>query len=157
MKTKSYKNTNINWTRSQGLILKLLESREIQEIRFTQLSWETIHTAGVTMEKDTYALMIEFLKLVPSGKIPIRIFVPNLVNNNEKLRNQAYRVLFWYLKTKFEAIDTGLVEFEQEFMPHISLGKGNGLMNVFYAFKQKILPSIASGQKADIQFLTERT
>ena len=34
------------------------------------------------------------------------------------------RLLFWMLKSKFEIIDAGLVVFEEEFMPHLTLGQG---------------------------------
>jgi len=87
-----------------------------------------------------------------SGTLPVRVIIPS-VPLKEKYRNQAYRIFWWYLKTKFEAIETGLVEFEQEFMPHISIGENGPTGNMWQAFKQKLLPGIMSGKGADIGLL----
>ena len=86
------------------------------------------------------------------GTIPIKIIIPN-IPNDEKRKNQAYRIFYWYLKTKFEAVETGLIEFEQEFMPHIALGKDGGIGNVWRAFKEKMLPKIISGESSSINLL----
>lgn len=155
---KSYRNTTIHWSKTQGEIMRLLEQRGIKETRFTNLSGETMARAGVEMEADTTAIMVEFFKNIQDsngvgGTLPIRIVIPN-IPDEEKYRNQAYRIFFWYLKTKFEAIDTGLIEFEQEFMPHIAIGKGSGIGTLWQAFKQRMLPAITSGQAADIKMLS---
>lgn len=154
----SYKNTSVNWLKSQGQIMKLLEDRGIEETRFTNISYKTALRAGLKMQKGTSAIMLEFFKPTEiangvGGAIPIRIVIPNIPSEDDKKRNQAYRIFYWYLKTKFEAVDTGLIEFEQEFMPHIALGKGGGIGNVWQAFKEKMLPRIVSGEQADIDLL----
>ena len=154
---KSYKNTSVNYMQSQAKIGKLLEDRDIKETRFTNISFETARRAGLIMEEGTTAIMLEFFKPTQiadglSGTIPIKIIIPN-IPDNEKQKNQCYRIFYWYLKTKFEAVDTGLVEFEQEFMPHIALGKGNPLGNLWNSFKDKLLPGITSGRQADINLL----
>jgi len=154
---KAYNNTSVNWAKSQAHIMKLLEDRGIEDIRFTSLSYNTMARAGFEMMEDTYAIVLEFFKTTEvadgvGGKIPIKIIIPNL-SKDERKKNQAYRIFFWYLKTKFEAVDTGLVEFEQEFMPHIALGKGNPLGNMWQAFKANILPQIQSGESADINLI----
>ncbi|MFA7702693.1 MAG: hypothetical protein WCX80_04560 [Patescibacteria group bacterium] len=153
----SYKNTVVSWGKSQAEIMKLLGKYGISEIRFTNLNSETMNQAGFEMEKGTIALVLEFFKTTKlsdglGGRIPIKIIIPDIAGD-DKSKNQAFRVFFWYLKNKFIAIDSGLVEFEQEFMPHISIGKGNPLSNMYYAFKDKILPSIVSGKNADIKMI----
>ena len=154
---KSYKNTGVHWSRSQSEIQKLLEKYGISETRFTTLNYETLAKAGFDTEKDSIALMIEFFKITKlangvGGKVPIKIIIPN-IPNDEKYKNQAYRIILWYLKTKFEAVETGLIEFEQEFMAHISLGKGGGVGTMWQIFKDKMLPAIMSGEKSDITML----
>ena len=156
---KSYKNTSVNYMQSQAKIGQLLEDRGIKETRFTNISNKTAKLAGLEMEKESTAIMLEFFQPKQladglKGTIPIRIIIPN-IPDDEKKRNQAYRIFYWYLKTKFEAVDTGLVEFEQEFMPHIALGKGSFTQNVWNVFKKKMLPSIMSGKSADVNLLTE--
>src|SRR3990167_5588745 len=154
---KSYKNTSVHWSRSQAEIQKLLERYDIDESRFTSLNYETLAKAGFETDRDSVALMIEFFKITNlangvGGKVPIKIVIPN-IPNEEKFKNQAYRIVLWYLKTKFEAVETGLIEFEQEFMPHIALGKGTGLGTMWSLFKDKMLPAITSGERSDISML----
>lgn len=154
---KNYKNTSIDWTKSQGEIIKLLEARGINETRFTNISYDTAIRAGIEMEDDTCAIMLEFFKPITldggaSGVLPVKMIIPN-IPNNEKLKNQAYRIFWHYLKNKFIGIDSGLIEFEQEFMPHIALGSGGGIGNLWYAFKNKMLPKIISGESTDINLL----
>ena len=149
---KNYKNTSIDWTKSQGEIIRLLEQRGISETRFTNLSFETMKNSGIDMEKDTCAVMLEFMKPLKGGTLPIKIIIPN-IPNDEKLKRQAYRIFWHYLKNKFIGIDAGLIEFEQEFMPHIAIGKGSGVGTMWQAFKNKMLPGIISGEKSDIKLL----
>ncbi|HDZ18842.1 hypothetical protein LCGC14_0641450 [marine sediment metagenome] len=154
---KSYKNTTISSDKSQAQIMKLLREKDIQDTRFTNISYETAVRAGMKMHEDTCAIMLEFFKPITlsdgvGGTIPVRIIIPN-IPADEKKKNQAYRIFYWYLKTKFEAIETGLIEFEQEFMPHIALGKSGGVGTVWNQFKNKILPRILKGEVSDISLL----
>jgi len=153
---KNYKNTSIDWTKTQGEIIRLLEQRGITETRFTNLSYDTMKRTGTKMEKDTCAIMLEFMKPITNdnttGILPIKIIIPN-IPNNEKLKRQAYRIFWHYLKNKFIGIDCGLIEFEQEFMPHIAIGKNSGVGTMWQAFKNKMLPKIISGESSDITLL----
>lgn len=44
---------------------------------------------------------------------------------DEKVRAQTLRAMFWYLKAKIEAIQFGLVDLEQEFLPYLLTSRGN--------------------------------
>lgn len=154
---KAYANTSVNWGKSQADIMKLLAKYDIDEVRFTTLNAETVNQTGMQMEDNTFAILLEFFKTTElstglGGKVPIKIIIPN-ISDDEKQKNQAFRIFYWYLKTKFEAIDSGLVEFEEEFMPHIAIGKGNPLSNMYQVFKDKMLPQIVSGKSADIKMI----
>jgi len=110
---KNFKNTTIDWGRTQGDIIKLLEVRGIKETRFTNIGYETAIKAGILMEKNNGAIMLEFMKPITleggaSGTLPIRIIIPN-IPNDEKLRRQAYRIFWHYLKNKFIGIDRALI------------------------------------------------
>jgi hypothetical protein len=40
---------------------------------------------------------------------------------------QAYRALFWHLKHKFEAVEFGIVTFEEEFLPYFVVKLPDGV------------------------------
>ncbi len=154
---RNFRRTDVNWTKTQGEIIKILEKRGIEETRFTNISHNTAVRAGIEMEEDTCAIMLEFMKPITledgaGGVLPVKIIIPS-IPNKEQLKNQAYRIFWHYLKNKFIGIDSGLIEFEQEFMPHIALGGGGGVGNLWYAFKKKMLPKIISGESSDINLL----
>lgn len=149
---KSYKNTTVNWGRSQIQIQELLEKRQAKDVRFTNISHETAEQGGLIMERNTSAIMVEFFKLRNldggvAGKVPVRIIIPNVPVENERVRNQMYRLLFWYLKNKFDAVDTGLVDFEQEFLPHLMIKDKSGFVGtVWQALKKPYEAMIGSGE-----------
>lgn len=46
---------------------------------------------------------------------------------DEKRRRQNLRALYWYLKAKIEAIEFGIVDLEQEFLPYMLAASGQTL------------------------------
>lgn len=114
----SYKGTSVNWSKSQTAIVKMLTSKGIYQTRFTNL-------------EDKFA--VEFLAALNENEKPVgvRILVPiKETGNNQKKReqelNRLHRVLFYHLKAKFVAIESGLTEFMEEFMPHLIVMDKNG-------------------------------
>jgi hypothetical protein len=151
----SYKNTSVNWMRTQAQLTQLLEQQEVKDIRFTNISWETAERGGVLMEKNTYAIMIEFFRLTKletglTGKVPVRIIIPNVPTDDDKLRNQMYRLLFWYIKSKFEAVATGLVDFEQEFLPHLMIKDKSGFVGTVWQMMKKPYENLISSGETDL-------
>ena len=145
--TKAYKSTQVNWARTQAQIYKLLGELGIYEIRFTNL-------------KDKFAL--EFLVQVEEEAKPraVRIIVPVKIQTDneiarEKELNIIHRILFNHLKAKFIAIQSGLTEFEQEFMAHLVItdSKGNSR-----TMGDMLLPeykkSIEDGKNKDFKLLS---
>jgi hypothetical protein len=114
----AYKNTSVNWAKSQQSIMKLLGDVGIEQIRFTNLP-------------DRHVL--EFVSR-EDNKIPrgVRIVTPLVTKTNDSPEkrnrelNVIHRVLFNHLKAKFLAIFSGLTEFEQEFMAHLVISDKNG-------------------------------
>lgn len=141
MKNYAYKNTSVNWSKSQTDIVKMLTQRGIYQTRFTNLEKKFV---------------IEFLAPQEGQKpIGVRIVVPsNYVGDNEdkkqKELNRMHRVLFYHLKAKFVAIDSGLTEFMEEFMPHLIIMDKNGNSSTM---GQLLLPqykdSLESGKQKD--------
>lgn len=115
---KAYKTTSVNWAKSQSAIYKLLGELGIYEIRFTNL-------------KQKFAL--EFLVQIGEEEKPraVRIIVPIKYTGEDDGKRQrelniVHRILFNHLKAKFIAIQTGLTEFEEEFMAHLLITDNQG-------------------------------
>ena len=117
MKNYAYKGTSVNWAKSQTAIVKILNVRGIYQTRFTNL-------------EDKFA--VEFIAPQEKGKpVSVRVLVPiKYKGDDEKKRGQElnvmHRVLFHHLKSKFVAVDSGLTEFMEEFMPHLIMMDKHG-------------------------------
>lgn len=139
MKNYAYKSTAVNWAKSQTSIVKMLTARGIYQSRFTNM-------------QDKFA--IEFLAPQDEGKpVGIRILVPmNYQGEDEKKRqqelNRLHRVLFYHLKAKFVAIDSGLTEFMEEFMPHLIVMDKHGNSTTM---GQMLLPQYKEGLESGEQ------
>jgi len=142
----AYKGTQVNWVKSQTAIVKMLNDRNIYQTRFTNM-------------KDKFA--IEFMAELPDQEKPIgvRILVPTQYHgDNEKKRqkdlNFLHRVLFYHLKAKFVAIDSGLTEFMEEFMPHlIIMDKQGNSSTVGQVLLPQYKKGIGSGTQPEFKLL----
>ena len=156
---KSYQNTPVTWTVTQQQITKMLNERGIVDIQFSSIGQETAAKGGLEMKPNTFAIMILFQKNQHfddgrSGSIPVRIILPNVPQGDQRVLNQHYRLLYWYLKSKFEAIDSGLVEFAEEFMAHLQITNQSGFTaRLWDTFKNKFYRAIGSGEQGNANFL----
>ena len=113
-KSKAYKNTKVDYAKSQISINKLLNNNGIKDIQHS------------TFEDKVRILFIKELEVEGKlMKVGIKIEIPEV---EEKNKNQLYRALFYYLKAKFESLTFGFVEefneaFVKEFMPYIIADK----------------------------------
>jgi hypothetical protein len=123
---KAYQSTSVHWGKSQADISKLLTKYGIQDTRFTfmQSRNELIceFNFPTQIEGKSVAIGVRILLPIPKSK------------DLEKAKNQIHRALFYYLKTKFEALSFGLVEFVQEFMPHLIINQGGRSMTLYQIF-----------------------
>lgn len=114
---KAYKGTKVNWAKSQTQIVKLLNSNGIFESRFTNLEDKFVLEFRVQESKKI------ILGIGMAKGITVRIIVPFIHTSDQKKRenelNRLHRVLFNHIKAKFVAIESGVTEFMEEFMPHL--------------------------------------
>ena len=113
-KSKTYKNTKVDYVKSQVSINKLLNQNGIRDVQHSLLQNRT----QITFLKE---LKVENKTM----KVGVKISIPEV---SERNRNQLYRVLFYYLKAKFESLTFGFVEeyneaFVKEFMPYLIADK----------------------------------
>lgn len=106
---KAYTITEVEYQDTQVKITKMLESLNINGIRFTKYEgdWK-----------------IEFFVNMREGEQPrkVRINIPIDCNYDEKYMsedqkvNQLFRVVYHNLKNRFVSVTNGLKEFEDEFL-----------------------------------------
>ena len=87
--------------------------------------------------------------------IGVRILLPIPQSKNpEQSKNQIHRALFYYLKSKFEAFNFGIVEFIQEFLPHLIISdKGGNSKTMYEAIAPQYIKGLLSGQQGEIKML----
>ena len=113
-KSKAYKGTKVDFIKSQMSINKILLQNGIKDVQHTQMA-----------DKSQIVFMMELKVENKSMKIGVKISLPDVTDRN---KNQLYRALFHYLKTKFESLTFGFVEeyneaFVKEFMPYLITDK----------------------------------
>jgi hypothetical protein len=149
---KSYQGTTVNWSKSQVQITQLLNKWGVFESRFTNLA-------------DKFAL--EF-RITESKKLPlgigvekgvtVRIVVPFLNLSDPKKReaelSRLHRILLYHLKAKFVAIENGVTEFMEEFMPHlVVMDKGGNSTTLGQALLPQYRKSIETGEQKGFDLL----
>ena len=68
---------------------------------------------------------------------------------SEDERKQKLRALYWYLKAKVEAIEFGLVDLEQEFLPSLITSSGETVYEHLGGENMQLL-ALPEGQDASI-------
>src|SRR3990167_2153139 len=142
---KAYKHTSVNWAKSQTAIVKLLTARNIYESRFTNL-------------EDRFALEFRVVENGIPTPVAVRIMVPFKKEENEERRqkqlNSLHRVLFYHLKAKFVAIESGLTEFMEEFMPHlVIMDKKGNITTLGQAMLPQYKQALESGEQKEFKLL----
>lgn len=154
MQKKSYQGTKVNWAKSQTQIVKLLNSLSIYESRFTNLEDKFVLEFRV-QESKKIVLGIGFAK-----GITVRIIVPFVHSTDPKKReselNRLHRVLFNHIKAKFVAIESGVTEFMEEFMPHlVIMNKQGDSTTMGQALLPQYKKQLESGEQKEFNMLED--
>lgn len=133
-----------NWRDTQADIAKLFQRHGIGDVQWSVS--ETYHKAALSFAKTFPAKQrwdSETKKIVetePRRQIVVQLVVP--IKDEGKDRNVAFRVLYWYLKSKLEAVEfhfqdgSELFSFEREFFGHTMIQDVHGnTQSAFDAFK----------------------
>lgn len=147
--TGAYQHTSVGWGKSQADICKLLGKQGIKDTRFTMME-----SQGQLICEFNYPTEIEKKPV----NIGVRILLPlPEAKDMEKAKNQIHRALFYYLKTKFEALNFGLVEFLQEFMPHLVIyNKRGGTSTLYQIVGPQYKKGITTGQQGEIKLIENK-
>ena len=108
-KKLSYYKTKVPIYKTQNEIRSILQKFNLQGIRFTE--YKNIGIIEFILLKDNQELTFRFKYEFPE---------------NEQLKMQVYRALFYYLKNRFLAIEFGITSIEKEFLQELVLKLPNG-------------------------------
>lgn len=99
----------VTWAKSQADLASLFAKHNIVSTRFTNYAGQAV---------------VEFL--LPEKQWPVRltVAVDSRGSKVEAARelNRMWRVIFWFIKSKLEAVETGLTEMEREWLSYIAIG-----------------------------------
>lgn len=116
MSLESYAHTSVSPGRTKEQIEKLLE-----RVGAVGFRWDS----GRPQQSDgnsVYDVLAHGYEQLTAGlrwndrEIAFRLRIEYL---DEKKQRQNLRALYWYLKAKIEAIEFGIVDLEQEFLPYV--------------------------------------
>lgn len=127
---KAYRQTTVSAAKSRDGIDRLLEKVGVVGFR-----WAT--------ELDKGRETLEALLEVDGKKLGFRLSVDY---EDERTRRQVMRALYWYLKSKIEAVECGLVDLEEEFLPYLLTKSGQTVAEMLAGDPQFELLQLPGGQ-----------
>jgi len=109
MARKPYQDTTIGVAKTQQALIDLLEKRSIHATRWT--TYPDLVRFEFQPKKEDIAYRIE-----------MKIEKAYSARQTEQMRRATFRIVYWYVKSKLEAIDAGLADMEREFLPYMITG-----------------------------------
>ena len=145
IKSRAYRNTKVNYVKSQMQINKILSDNGVRDSQHSNIGGK----AELIFIKE---LSVENKKM----NVGVKIIIPDVKEDN---RNQLYRALFHYLKSKFESLTFGFVEeyneaFVKEFMPYLVVDRhGKTVADIILP---KLANSISYTKQGEQLYLEEK-
>lgn len=120
MTRNPYEDTSVPVAKSKDQIERLLKKFNVTAIRFTT------YPAYAMLEFVRQATDTELVPYRLTVRPKVRDWARNVQSELDRAERQVWRVVYWWLKPKLEAIEFGLVEFEQDFLPYMLIGGYEG-------------------------------
>ena len=115
-KKMPYSTTDVSWQRTKGEIDGLLYDHGIDKIQWTQEGDQVRLVFAMNVE------VMGFEKLIAFKFEPVRVFTYRGLKGRKtktEMKNVAWRLFWWHLKSKLEAVKYGLSSVEVELMSNI--------------------------------------
>ncbi|RLI09925.1 hypothetical protein DRO42_02885 [Candidatus Bathyarchaeota archaeon] len=127
-RTPPYRDTKVSVERTKAQIMELLRSYGVEGIQWTEYRGEEdlkfIVQAEVKGVKRELMIQVKPPQMFTRRRVKGRglVTVPH--------RKQAYRLLYYWLKSKLEAVMWGLSSIEQEFLSQVTVALPDGSTTV---------------------------
>ncbi len=126
-----YKGTKTDWRTTQGQISLMIENfaRSVDEIELNGIAWATNTRFGDVLQFELNVTREGVKKRLGFEFKPPDLFQYVGRGRDRKqvpAKDQAYRLLFWYLKDKLQAVRYGLIPIERELEAQILVSLPDG-------------------------------
>lgn len=122
-----YKTTTVNKGKTLGEIIGLLETHGIKDYQWTRLQNLDMLAFPIKIKRTDVEVGFMVKLTVPKLMYPTRIGKGrNAPKTMSYLENVSWRVFWWHLKSKLEAIEFGISDEVKEFMYNIHYALPNG-------------------------------
>lgn len=122
-----YKGTEISRAKTYGEIVGLLESHGIKDYQITKFQGTDIFAFPLTIKRKDVEVKFMVKLNVPKLMYPLPQgkgkYSPKTMTY---LENVSWRIFWWHLKSKLEAIEFGISDEVKEFMYNITYALPNG-------------------------------
>ena len=142
----AYESTTVTVERSQSEINRLLYNHGCEATRFTNTPDGAI---------------IDFIRLeVKDGRerriavsLPVRYRLSEKMTQKQMQQHirTKWRSVFYWLKAQFDAMDQGIIAYEEAFMPNLIVALPNGTSGRL----RELMPQLSNGQHKEIRFALE--
>ena len=155
----AYEGTSVSVDASKSAIDRLLQDRNVTDLRMTQTArlfslefnwplreksgecpggrYNTCRATGRYHRRGQGKHNLYEVK----GVLGVKMVAP--YDGDDAHKRRMLRVLYWSLKTKLETVESGVLTFAEEFLPHLTLGGGH---RVWDQFAPRLDAAIAAGK-----------
>jgi len=138
-----YQGTQVPIERSQAGIRKLFDANRVFAHQYTE-------------DRESQKFQIRWSRklVIEKDGVKKEVLQPCKMQISYKGRKpeQVWRAAFYHLKAKFEAVQFGLVSYEEEFLPYFETVLPNGNMGTI---AEAMIPALQIGRKPDMLALPE--
>jgi hypothetical protein len=99
VKSRPYADTSVSVDRSMAAVRQILQGNGIESFAFHERT-------------DSAGLVFYWRNLAVRLRVPVEPGIP-------QEQRRVWRVIYWLLKSRFEAVEAGAETFEQAFLPHL--------------------------------------
>jgi hypothetical protein len=149
-KTYPYEGSKLSPAQSREKIAELLEKNGCRDLSWTMTDGKYNLRFALPITIDQKERLLAFLFVPPQIPKRVKQYNKELYRYQDITINDevvSFRVLYWYLKNKIIAVQTGLISAEQEFMANILIRLPDGRDGTLLDKLHSELPRLAHVQE----------
>jgi hypothetical protein len=148
--TYPYENSKLTPAQSREKIAELLEKYGCRDLSWTMIDKRYNLKFALEIEIAQNKRLLGFIFIPPQIPKEVKQYNEKLYRYDKVIINDevvSFRVLYWYLKNKIIAVQTGLISAEQEFMANILIRLPDGREGTLLDKLKEELPRLTNIQQ----------